>query len=191
MTAVQWKARVRRFATSLTAGVLLLPLLAAAAAAAGVDDRPAIERFVATGVISTRSLQQDLGRALWPPYELRAAVARAYGIRTVALDRYLDSPEGRTLLSQAVAWWSADLAPPVRLAALQAALLADSRDGSVSLLGLLQQLPVRFVLVEAQQAPQAGGAACGCPADCGSSALAHLAFLMACLQAGAMHPAGR
>lgn len=191
MTAVQWKARVRRFATSLTAGVLLLPLLAAGSAAAGVDDRPAIERFVATGVISTRSLQQDLGRALWPPHELRAAVARAYGIRTVALDRYLDSPAGRTLLSQAVAWWSADLAPPVRLAALQAALLADSRDGSVSLLGLLQQLPVRFVLVEAEQAPQAGGAACGCPADCGSSALAHLAFLMACLQAGAMHPAGR
>lgn len=190
-TPVHWQVWVRRSAGSLAAAWLLLPLVAGQARAAAVDDRPAITQFVASGVISTRRLQQDLGRALWPPQELRSAVARAYGVSTVGLDRYLASPAGRALLNSAVPWWSADLSPQVRLAALQAALLADSRDGSISLLGVLQQLPVRFALREGPQQPAVAGASCGCPADCGTSALAHLAFLIACLQAGSMAPVGR
>ena len=184
---VQWRSRVRRLQRALVAAVLLplwLPLLPAAARAGGIDDRAALQAFVATGAITSRRLQQDLARAPWPPQELRAAVARSYGVRLVALSRYLDSAAGAALLRSQLIWWSTDLAPQLRLAALRAAILADSRDGSISLLGVVQRLPLRFALAEGGAAtPQPS--ACGCSEGCGSAAVAQLAFLIACLQAGA------
>jgi len=179
---VQWRSRVRRVRLALGAGVLLLPLLAPTAHAAGNDDRTALQAFVATGAINSRRLQEDLAQAAWPPQELRAAVARSYGVRTVALSRYLDSAAGAALLRSQLPWWSTDLAPQLRLAALRAAILADSRDGSISLLGVVKALPLRFALAEGSAA---SAQACGCADGCGSSAVAHLAFLIACLQAGA------
>lgn len=181
---VRWWSRVRRVQLALGAALLLLPLLPAAARAAGNDDRAALQAFVASGAINNRRLQQDLARAPWPPQELRAAVARTYGVRTVALSRYLDSAAGTALLRSQLIWWSTDLAPQVRLAALRAAILADSRDGSISLLGVVQGLPLRFALAEGGVATPPVSA-CGCPDGCGSSAVAQLAFLIACLQAGA------
>jgi len=187
---VQWRSRVRRLQRALGGAVLLpllLPLPPAAARAGGNDDRAALQAFVATGAITSRRLQQDLVRAPWPPQELRAAVARNYGVRTVALSRYLDTAAGAALLRSQLSWWSTDLAPQLRLAALRAAILADSRDGSISLLGVVQGLPLRFALAEGGAAtPQRS--ACGCPEGCGSSAVAQLAFLIACLQAGATAP---
>ena len=187
MIAVQRMASRRRQVgwSALTALALLLAQTTAVRAAER-DDRPAIEAFVATGVVTSRSLQEDLARSLWPPKEMRAAVARAYGVSTVRIDRLLDSPQGRALLQRQLPWWSPELSPAIRLAALQAAILADSRDGSISLVGLLQHLPVRFALADGGTQPPSpvGSGSCGCPEACGGSALAHLAFLMACLQAG-------
>jgi len=158
-------------------------------ALAEADDRPALSRFAATGVVASRRLQQDLARASWPQQQLRQALTRAYGLSTKQVSRYLDAPAGLALLLQQTPWWSPELAPPVKLAALRAAIVADSGDGSVSLLGVLQRLPVSFALAESQ--PAVSPTVCGCPQDCGSSALAHLAFLMACLQAGASSSSGR
>ena len=171
---------------SCRASALLVLLLAGPVAAAD-DDREALTRFAATGAVTSRRLQQDLSQALWPQQQLRAALSRSYGLSTTKLSRYLASPPGTALLMQQLPWWSPELAPQARQAALRAAIVADSRDGSVSLLGVLQRLPVPFVLAEnARPAqPQATTLVCGCPQDCGRSSLAHLAFLMACLQAGA------
>ena len=172
--------------TSLALGLLLpLPPLQAAER----DDRPAIETFVTTGTIASRSLQDDLGRSRWSPKELRAAIARAYGVSTVGIDRFLETPAAAALLQRQLPWWSSELAPAIRLAALKAAIVADSRDGSISLLGLLQRLPVRFALADAPVAVRLPASSCGCPQACGGSALAHLAFLIACLQAGSTAPA--
>lgn len=167
----------------------LLVLLLAGPVAAVEDDREALTRFAATGAVTSRRLQQDLARALWPQQELRAALSRSYGLSTTQVSRYLASPPGAGLLRQQLPWWSPALAAQARQAALRAAIIADSRDGSVSLLGVLQRLPVPFVLADnarsVQAQPQTATLACGCPQDCGRSSLAHLAFLMACLQAGA------
>lgn len=176
---------------SSSGAIALLVLLLAAPGAAVDDDREALTRFAATGAVTSRRLQQDLARALWPQQQVRAALTRAYGLNTTQVSRYLASPPGAALLQQQLPWWSQELAPQPRLAALRAAIVADSRDGSVSLLGVLQRLPVPFVLAEDGPAAQtvstspALAPACGCPQSCGGSALAHLAFLMACLQAGA------
>lgn len=160
----------------------LAALLLSGPGASAQDDRAALRQFAASGVVSSRTLQQDLARSSWPPQQLRAALSRAYGIRLTQASRYLDSPAGVELLQRHLSWWSPDLAPQLRLAALRAAILADSRDGSLSLLGVLERVPVRFALA-ADGVPEAGR--CGCPEACGRSALAHLAFLMACLQGGA------
>jgi len=173
---------------SSRAGALLVLLLAGPVAAVE-DDREALTRFAATGAVTSRRLQQDLSQALWPQQQLRAALSRSYGLSTTQVSRYLASPPGVALLLQQLPWWSPELAPQARQAALRSAIVADSRDGSVSLLGVLQRLPVPFVLAEdvrpAQPQPQTTALVCGCPQDCGRSSLAHLAFLMACLQAGA------
>ena len=186
--------RSRSWALALLV-VLLAGPVAAVPVAAAEDDREALTLFAATGAVTSRRLQQDLARALWPQQQLRAALTRAYGLRTTQVSRYLASAPGAALLLQQLPWWSPELPPQARQAALRAAILADSRDGSVSLLGVLQRLPVPFVLAEdgsgaAVPAP-APAPACGCPQACGSSALAHLAFLMACLQAGATGGSGR
>lgn len=162
----------------------LAPVLEARAA--GIDDRQALQRFVATGAVSNRRLQLDLAAARWSPQELRAAVARSYGLRTTAVAAFLDSAAGRSLLSRQLLWWSPELSPQVRLAALRSAIVADSQDGSLSLLGVVERLPVAFVLAEGAGSMPSG---CGCPEACGRSALAHLAFLIACVQAGATAPA--
>jgi hypothetical protein len=187
-----------RFWGSLALAPLVLLLagpVAAGPAAPVEDDREVVTRFAATGAVTSHRLQQDLARASWPQPQLRAALTRAYGLSTTQVSRYLASPAGAALLQQQLRWWSPALAPQPRLAALRAAIIADSRDGSVSLLGVLQRLPVPFVLAEdgpgAQAPALAPAPACGCPQACGSSALAHLAFLMACLQAGATGGSGR
>jgi hypothetical protein len=184
--------RSRSWALALLV-VLLAGPVAAVPVAAAEDDREVLTLFAATGAVTSRRLQQDLARSLWPQQQLRAALTRAYGLRTTQVSRYLASAPGAALLQQQLHWWSPELAPQPRLAALRAAILADSRDGSVSLLGVLQRLPVPFVLAEdgPGAAVPAPAPACGCPQACGSSALAHLAFLMACLQAGATGGSGR
>lgn len=186
MKPVQRSSRVWRWPLGLVAGLCVLAPQSPPAVAAGNDDRPALQTFVSSGAITTRRLQDDLARAPWSPQELRAALARAYGIRTVALSQWLSSAAGTALLRSQVASWSTDLSPEVRLAALRAAILADSRDGSISLVGVLKRLPVRFELGPAP----APAVACGCADRCGGSALAQLAFLMACLQAGSTTPGG-
>lgn len=192
MRAVHCLPKVWRRQVARAAALVVLALLPAGVRAASNDDRASLQRFVTSGAISNRRLQQDLARATWPPQELRAALARAYGVKTVALSAFLSSPAGVALLQGALPWWSVDLAPALRMAALRSAILADSRDGSIALVSVLERLPLRFSLpqgvgltaVTAAPIPPAE-ASCGCSEECGGSSVAHLAFLVACLQAGA------
>lgn len=166
---------------------LLLPLAMAGiqaqapVSAAGSDDRAVLQRFASSGEVGSRRLQEDLARSGWSAAELRAALVRAYGVKTTEMGRFLSTSGATELLRRQLPWWSPELAPQLRLAALRAAVVADSRDGSISLLGVLLQLPVVFTLANG---PSAAAPGCGCPQRCGDSALAHLAFLIACLQSG-------
>ena len=157
----------------------------AVAGAAARDDRPAVQRFAASAAITSRDLQLDLARSSWSPAELRAALVRAYGLRTGAVSAFLSSAAGQSLLQSQVQGWSAELPAQVRLAALRAAIVSDSLDGSISLLGVLNALPVRFSLSGPAGLAAPSQGVCGCPERCGGSVLARLSFLMACLQAGA------
>lgn len=79
---------------------MLLPLLLQPRVlAAGLDDRAALEQFVTSGQITNRRLKLDLARSQWTVQELRAAVARAYGLRTGSMARFLATP-------RAAAWSS-------------------------------------------------------------------------------------
>ena len=172
--------------SSLPCGAVLLSLLLQPGVhAAGLDDRPALEQFVASGQITNRRLKLDLARSSWTIQELRAAVTRAYGLKTGAMARFLATPQGHALVERQMGWWSADLSEPVKAAALRAAIVADSSDGAISLLGVLQRLPVRFELATGAGVSSVPAGSCGCPPGCEGSALAHLSFLIACLQAGA------
>jgi hypothetical protein len=161
---------------------------------AGLDDRPAVQAFVSHGALPSRRLQQDLVSPAWGLQELRASLAKAYGVEAVALSRFLDTPAGEALLRRQLPLWSTALPDGVRLQALKAAIVADAHDGAISVVGVLARLPVRFELASASPSArptqaQAGAtdrAVCVCPEACGRSTLAHFAFLIACLQAGAM-----
>lgn len=165
---------------------VLPAVLSQAAWAAPVDDRQVLQRFANTGAITNRALEDDLARSSWSRTELRSALVRAYGLSATGVSQFLRTPAGTALLQRHLLWWSPDLAPEVRLAALRAAIVADSRDGAISLLGVVKALPVRFELPRSPLSqPSVSAAACACPLECGSSSLAQLAFLIACLQAGA------
>ncbi|MBM5801039.1 MAG: hypothetical protein FJ077_09455, partial [Cyanobacteria bacterium K_DeepCast_35m_m2_023] len=90
-------------------------LVAPAQAQAG-DDRAVLQRFAASGAIASRRLNEDLGRSRWSAQDLRAALVRAYGLKTAAVAQFLASPAGTALLQQQLPWWSADLTAAVRLA---------------------------------------------------------------------------
>lgn len=195
----QGKAWMRRWGarggTAAAAAMLLWSGLGLPGrAGASFDDRPAVQAFVSRGALPSRRLQLDLVASDWGLQELRASLAKAYGVEAVALSRYLETPAGEALLRRQLPRWSTALPDRVRVQALKAAIVADARDGAISVVGVLARLPVRFELASTGtgarptqvQAGATDQSVCVCPEACGQSTLAHFAFLIACLQAGAM-----
>ena len=168
---------------------LALPLAPAHGAgdpATAGDDRSVLKGFLSGAVVTNRRLLDDLARTQWSPQEIRAALVKVYGVKVERMSRFLDSPAGRALVDQEVQGWSPWLSPQLKVYGLRSAILKASRQEGLSAAGVVAALPVRFWLPQTAAEARRTTEDPVCPAQCGDSVLAHLAFLMASLQVGAM-----
>ena len=150
------------------------------------DDRAVFKRFLSGAPVTNRRLLDDLARTQWSPEEIRAALVKVYGVRVERVSRFFDSPAGRALVNQHVEGWSPWLSPQLKVYGLRSAILKASRQEALSAAGVVAALPVRFWLPQTTAEARRTNPDPACPAQCGDSVLAHLAFLMASLQVGAM-----
>ena len=170
-----------------------LPLAPAPAPAHGAvdpatagDDRGVFKGFLTGAPLTNRRLLDDLARTEWSPEEIRAALVKVYGVKVQRVSQFLDSPAGRALVNQHVEGWSPWLSPQLKAFGLRSAILKASRQEALSAAGVVAALPVRFWLPQTTAEARRTNPDPVCPAQCGDSVLAHLAFLMASLQVGAM-----
>ena len=192
---------VGRLTLALMAGVVpatllpatALPLAPAPAPAHGAvdpatagDDRGVFKGFLTGAPLTNRRLLDDLARTEWSPEEIRAALVKVYGVKVQRVSQFLDSPAGRALVNQHVEGWSPWLSPQLKAFGLRSAILKASRQEALSAAGVVAALPVRFWLPQTTAEARRTNPDPVCPAQCGDSVLAHLAFLMASLQVGAM-----
>ena len=150
------------------------------------DDRGALKGFLAGAPLTNRRLLDDLARTEWGPQEIRVALVKVYGVKVERVSQFLDSPAGRALVDQHVEGWSPWLSPQLKAFGLRSAILKASRQEALSAAGVVAALPVRFWLPQTTAEARRTNPDPVCPAQCGDSVLAHLAFLMASLQVGAM-----
>jgi hypothetical protein len=185
---------VGRLTLALMAGVvpaMALPAMAVpatvlpASATAG-DDRGVFKGFLTGAPLTNRRLVADLARTEWSPEEIRVALVKVYGVKVARVSQFLDSPAGRALVDQHVEGWSPWLSPQLKAFGLRSAILKASRQEALSAAGVVAALPVRFWLPQTTAEARRTNPDPVCPAQCGDSVLAHLAFLMASLQVGAM-----
>ena len=185
---------VGRLTLALMAGVvpaMALPAMAVpatvlpASATAG-DDRGVFKGFLTGAPLTNRRLLADLARTEWSPEEIRVALVKVYGVKVERVSQFLDSPAGRALVDQHVEGWSPWLSPQLKAFGLRSAILKASRQEALSAAGVVAALPVRFWLPQTTAEARRTNPDPVCPAQCGDSVLAHLAFLMASLQVGAM-----
>ena len=150
------------------------------------DDRALLKGFLAGVPPTNRRLLGDLARTEWSPQEIRAALVKVYGVKVERVSRFLDSPAGRALVDQHVEGWSPWMSHQLKAYGLRSAILKASRQEALSAAGVVAALPVRFLLPHTTAEARRTNPDPVCPAQCGDSVLAHLAFLMASLQVGAM-----
>jgi len=164
----------------------LAPAQGAVDLATAGDDRAVFKGFLSGAPLTNRRLLDDLARTEWSPQEVRAALVKVYGVRVERVSRFLDSPAGRALVDQHVEGWSPWLSPQLKAYGLRSAILKASRQEALSAAGVVAALPVRFWLPQTSAEARRVNPDPVCPSQCGDSVLAHLAFLMASLQVGAM-----
>ena len=181
-------------ATALTAPALAAPAQAAVSLAAPkgqasaplADDRQVLKAFLAGVPVTQRRLLDDLDRTEWSPAEIRAALLKVYAVKVAPVGQFLDSPAGSTLMAQQVQGWSPWMPAAFKVYALRSAILKASRNDVLSASAVVAALPVLFQLPQTAAEARRTGLDPVCPAQCGDSVLAHLAFLVASVQVGAM-----
>ena len=151
-----------------------------------------IRRFVLTGEIRDRGLEQLIKSSGWQADELRIAIGKIYQIDSQRVARFLASERGeRFLLSQLGTYGPAG-APAESLVGLRSAILTASADGALSAADLLDHLPTNFDLRRRTGTAGATMPVCGSGGDLTgdrrNSWLSWLVFLPACLQAASLSP---
>ena len=152
----------------------------------------AIRRFVSTGEIQDRGLQQLIKSSGWQPDELRIAIAKLYRIDSLRLSRFLASEQGERFLRSQLGTYGPSDAPIESLVGLRAAILGASADGELSAADLLTHLPTNFDLRRRSGTAIAAMPVCGSGANLSGgrqdSWLSWLVFLPACLQSASVSP---
>ena len=147
----------------------------------------ALQQFVANGTFTDRRLLQLAANSGWPDDQLRVALAKPYAVGLVPLAKFLYSPAGVAFLQQQTQAFRPLLAQgrDLRVEGLRAAILRTAKDGTVSAMGILRELPTTFV-VELGGPPtqRCSSLPCQNPQQC-TSTLSWWVFLPACLQAAA------
>ena len=152
---------------------------------------PAIQQFIADGTFSDQRLRQLVTRSGWPEDQLRVALAKPYGVELVPLARFLYSPAGVAFLQQQTRAFRPlkSQRRDLRVEGLRAAILRNAQGGTLSAMGILQQLPTDFVVeLGGVGVARCSSLPCTNPQQC-RSVLSWLVFLPACLQATAMNSA--
>ena len=152
---------------------------------------PAIQQFIADGTFSDQRLRQLVTRSGWPEDQLRVALAKPYGVELVPLARFLYSPAGVAFLQQQTRAFRPlkSQRRDLRVEGLRAAILRNAQGGTLSAMGILQQLPTDFVVeLGGVGVARCSSLPCTNPQQC-RSVLSWLVILPACLQAAAMNSA--
>ena len=152
---------------------------------------PAIQQFIAEGTFADQRLRQLVARSGWPEDQLRVALAKPYGVELVPLARFLYSPAGVAFLQQQTRAFRPlkSQRRDLRVEGLRAAILRNAQGGTLSAMGILQQLPTDFVVeLGGVGVARCSSLPCTNPQQC-RSVLSWLVFLPACLQAASMNSA--
>ncbi|AHF64703.1 putative protein phosphatase 2C [Synechococcus sp. WH 8109] len=106
-----------------------------------------LESFLVDGAVTDRALQDAIQMSGWTTEELRFGLNKSYAVDLAGVSRFLDSGAGEAFLkdqtSSYVPYWSQKTTAAM---ALRAAIIADAKDGLISSIGIMKQLPVSFRL---------------------------------------------
>ena len=138
-----------------------------------------ISHFIKTGQANP-DLKPFIDNSGWTPAELRAGLQKSYSVSLVSIDRFLRSSTGEKFLSFATSGYTPRSANTNPSKALRSAITKDASDGSISALGIMESLPVDFLV-------SGGLSICAQQVNVSSqqrtSALSYYLFLPACLRA--------
>ena len=106
-----------------------------------------LESFVVDGEVTDRALQDAIRMSGWTAEELRFGLSKTYAVDLAGVSRFLYSDAGQAFLDDQtrsyVPYWRQKATAAT---ALRAAITADAKDGLISSIGIMKQLPVAFRL---------------------------------------------
>ena len=106
-----------------------------------------LESFLVDGVVTDRALQDAIRMSGWTADELRFGLNKSYAVELAGVSRFLYSDAGKAFLDDQtrsyVPYWRQKA---TAVTALRAAIIADAKDGLISSIGIMKQLPVAFRL---------------------------------------------
>ena len=145
-----------------------------------------LESFLVDGAVKDRALRDAIRMSGWTAEELRFGLNKVYAVDLAGVSRFLYSDAGEAFLQDQtrsyVPYWRKKTTASM---ALRAAIIADAKDGLISSIGIMKQLPVSFRLsdngpTDGRQNVCAPDKVSGYQA---SSLLSWYVFLPACIKA--------
>ena len=145
-----------------------------------------LESFLVDGVVTDRALQDAIRMSGWSTEELRFGLNKVYAVDLAGVSQFLYSDAGEAFLQDQtrsyVPFWRQKMTAAM---ALRAAIIADAKDGLLSSIGIMKQLPVTFRLSD--NGPTDGRQNVCAPdkvsGDQATSLLSWYVFLPACIKA--------
>ena len=145
-----------------------------------------LESFLVDGVVTDRALQDAIRMSGWSTEELRFGLNKVYAVDLAGVSQFLYSDAGEAFLQDQtrsyVPYWRQKMTAAM---ALRAAIIADAKDGLLSSIGIMKQLPVSFRLPD--NGPTDGRQNVCAPdkvsGDQATSLLSWYVFLPACIKA--------
>ena len=145
-----------------------------------------LESFLVDGVVTDRALQDAIRMSGWSTEELRFGLNKVYAVDLAGVSQFLYSDAGEAFLQDQtrsyVPYWRQKTTAAM---ALRAAIIADAKDGLLSSIGIMKQLPVSFRLSD--NGPTDGRQNVCAPdkvsGDQATSLLSWYVFLPACIKA--------
>ena len=105
------------------------------------------ESFLVDGEVTDFALQDAIRMSGWTAEELRFGLSKTYAVDLAGVSRFLYSGAGEAFLEDQtrsyVPYWRQKASA---VTALRAAIIADAKDGLISSIGIMKQLPVAFRL---------------------------------------------
>ena len=105
------------------------------------------ESFLVDGEVTDFALQDAIRMSGWTAEELRFGLNKTYAVDLVGVARFLYSDTGEAFLEdQTRSYFPYWRQKETAATALRAAIIADAKDGLISSIGIMKQLPVAFRL---------------------------------------------